>query len=175
LLKQMDSPKEPRHFPTASEERILEQEFQDPSSNSGVSNEFFCIRDLSNAREQCDFAVKYAMLKKISFPHVCYYKDCFLSHLLSKTQPTYQKMFYASGEYQRLKDYDLANPKENLCKIYMSYIKHHTNITDTAAELFMHRNTILNKIKKIAEILGVNINDLHTQILFSLVYESENP
>lgn len=64
--------------------------------------------------------------------------------------------------------YDRANGT-NLRDIMFYYLLNDRSITKTAAQMFMHRNTILYKIKKIEELLGESMDDpyLRHNLIFS--------
>ncbi len=54
--------------------------------------------------------------------------------------------------------------KDNLCQILKSYIHNNCNTTKTSKELYLHRNTVINKIAKIEEIIGCSIDNWNTQL-----------
>ncbi len=57
----------------------------------------------------------------------------------------------------------------NLVDILFHYLINDSNIIKTSKALYMHRNTVTNKIKKISEIIGVTLDDgqLQLRLLFS--------
>ena len=54
--------------------------------------------------------------------------------------------------------------KDNLCEILKAYIQNNCNTTQTSKELFLHRNTIINKISKIEELIGCSIDNWNVQL-----------
>ncbi|WP_413378861.1 PucR family transcriptional regulator [Alkalihalobacillus sp. 1P02AB] len=70
---------------------------------------------------------------------------------------------------QKLKDYyltslkELADPddkeKEDLVLTLMTFLSNHCQISDTAKSMFVHRNTVIYRIKKCEEILGTNLKN----------------
>lgn len=55
-----------------------------------------------------------------------------------------------------------------LIKTLNAYIKNHGNITQSSKDLFIHRNTLSYRLKKIATLLGRNIDSSDTQFLLWL-------
>jgi len=57
----------------------------------------------------------------------------------------------------------------NLTKALYTYLSHERNAAQTAKALYVHRNTMLYKIRKIEEIIGQDLNDpkLRERLLFS--------
>ncbi len=65
---------------------------------------------------------------------------------------------YCNNKLERLENYDNANGsflEETLLTYYMNGF----NTVRTAEALFIHRNTLLNRIEKIEELLDIEIND----------------
>ena len=54
--------------------------------------------------------------------------------------------------------YDRAH-NTNLCEVLQCYLQNDRNISKTASEMYMHRNTVLNKIAKITEIIHDDLDD----------------
>lgn len=61
-----------------------------------------------------------------------------------------------------LYEYD-ANNKSNLVEVLECYMKNNGSVQDTAQELFVHRNTINYKIKKVETILNVDIRSFEVR------------
>lgn len=57
----------------------------------------------------------------------------------------------------------------NLVEVLHTYLLHERNATETAKTLYIHRNTMLYKIRKIEEIIGSSLDDpaLRERLLFS--------
>ncbi len=69
-----------------------------------------------------------------------------------------------------LRKYDLANNKD-YCRVLYHFLLSGRDAAKTASELFMHRNTVYNKIKAIESMLNVRLEDpmVHTSYLMSLM------
>ncbi len=66
--------------------------------------------------------------------------------------------YYCAKTIYPIQKYDAIN-ESNLCEVLQSYMKHNGSINQVAEELFVHRNTVNYKIKKIEQILGKNLSD----------------
>ena len=55
----------------------------------------------------------------------------------------------------------------------MAFMENNMNIAQTAAQLFIHRNTLTYRLKKIQQILGQSMNDklLYINLLLAACYE----
>jgi hypothetical protein len=54
-------------------------------------------------------------------------------------------------------NHDSAN-NDNLMEVLYEYLRHNCNISETARALFIHRNTMNNKVHKIEEIIGTRLD-----------------
>jgi hypothetical protein len=66
---------------------------------------------------------------------------------------------------------------ENLYKVTEAFIKSGNNISQTASALFLHRNTVTNKIKKAEEIMGKSFDDVkfcHALYFSFIIYNYVN-
>ena len=58
----------------------------------------------------------------------------------------------------------------DLCDVFMQFLKNGRNINQTSAAIFLHRNTVLNKVKKAMSIMQNEFEDFQTQIAFIFAY-----
>ena len=75
--------------------------------------------------------------------------------------------------YQVLKQYDQVH-NSDLCDIFIQYLKNGRNINQTSAAVFLHRNTVLNKIKKAISIMQSDCEDYQEQTTFILSYLADH-
>lgn len=67
-----------------------------------------------------------------------------------------------------------AQHHTDLFKVLSTYLKCCKNLTKTGRELSYHRNTVMNKLRKIQEVTGLSLEDdgIYPTLLFScLMYE----
>lgn len=147
------------------EEVLFRSLFKSHAFSCGVSNLFFSLMDLPIAVQQTQEALKLAPASTNNF---FYFENITLRYLLGKLRKDSFKLV-KSPNYHLLKQYDDKH-SSNLCEIYIEYLKNGRNINQTSATIFMHRNTVLNKIKKAISIMHNECDDYQSQITFILSY-----
>ena len=77
---------------------------------------------------------------------------------------------------KKLKEYDRKNNTE-LYKTLRLYLEEERNYVRTAQKLFIHRNSLVYRIKRIEEITGADLEDSYTRLhlLTSYLIEDEDP
>lgn len=78
-------------------------------------------------------------------------------HLIYLTHPDITRLYY----------YDLEN-NNNLLNVLFAYLSCGKNLTQTSQMLYMHRNTILNKLNKIKEVLKHDFDNTSDHLLLLL-------
>lgn len=92
--------------------------------------------------------------------HLCYSKFTDLhktDNLIYLTHPDITRIYY----------YDVAN-NTNLLDVLSAYLSCNQNIAQTSKLLYMHRNTVLNKLKKIEELLEHSLDYNQDHFLLQL-------
>ncbi len=64
---------------------------------------------------------------------------------------------------QRLKHYDDQHGTE-LCDTLLTWLANDRNTAATADKMFLHRNTLMNRIKRIEEVMDVDLNDMNVRL-----------
>ncbi len=106
---------------------------------------------------------------------ILYYEDYGMYQIIELAAETYMQHFgirnlihLCNSEMVALLKYDKKHGT-NLTEILHSYLVHDRNMTETAKNLFIHRNTLLNKIHKIEKIIGSSLDNpnLRNRLIFS--------
>lgn len=97
------------------------------------------------------------ILQKIPFKQLCRYKDLGLYRLFLQMQPSEMEYFYHS-QLDVLIEYDKCNNADML-RTLKFYLEAYNNISKTAKNLVIHRNTLVYRITKIEEVLGRDLNN----------------
>lgn len=151
-------------FSSSTENKLIEF-LKSIEMNVGISPYF---QDLSGLKSYYRQSIKALELGVIIKPqeHLFNYQDYCFYHLLE-----------IAGEQNNLKDF--CNPvlfdliaydrqyKTNYCHNLYIHLKHDGNVTKTSQYFEIHRNSMKYRIKKIAEIMGVTLDDIETK--FSLL------
>lgn len=80
-----------------------------------------------------------------------------LCHKQGKNFHRNNLMYLCSPRYVTLMQYDRKND-DNLCDILKAYLDNDGNTAQTARALYLHRNTLINKLDKIESILETSLN-----------------
>lgn len=153
------------YFLTLEEETIFRDIFKNHEFVCAISNTFFSLMDLPIAITQCNETLK---LNRSSTNPFLYFEDISLQYILHKLKKESIQLI-ESPHYHLLKQHDVKH-NSDLCEVFMQYLKNGRNINQTSAAIFMHRNTVFNKVKKAASIMFTECEDYQSQITFILSY-----
>ena len=143
-----------------------------------LSQPDFCEREIKNVKEVgvssvfrtlTDFAdyLKYALMaceiaNRLGQKDVVHHYDRYqFFHILSTCQDEKLLRTYIHPAFDLLREYDLANDAA-LLKTLQSYIDNGLNAKETAAELYLHRNTLTYRLNKIRELTDIDFENLET-------------
>ncbi|MCH5250296.1 MAG: helix-turn-helix domain-containing protein [Lachnospiraceae bacterium] len=96
-----------------------------------------------------------------------YYVIHLCSQKFTELHNTDNLIYLTHPDITRLYYYDLEN-NSNLLDVLFAYISYGKNLTLTAQQLYMHRNTVLKKLKKIEEFLEHKLDYDTDQLLLLL-------
>lgn len=160
----------PAHqFFTPEEEALFKNLLKKHDFSCAVSNPFFSLMDLPIAASQCRETIKLNPPAQNQF---LYFNDVTFQYILSNLKKGSMQLI-ESPHYHLLKQYD-SEHNTDLCEIYIKYLKNNGNINQTANQIFMHRNTVFNKIKKAVSIMHNECDTFQSQIAFFLSYLNDH-
>ena len=151
------------------EMELFRKSFRDVPFQCGISHTFFSLMDLQMAAKQCKEAIRLHNLYKEEKKEFCEFKDIYVSYLLKEVKRSLPMKMIESPCYMVLKQYDTEH-NSNLCEIFMSYLENGHNINQTSNAIYLHRNTVLNKVKKAEAVMQDACKDYQTMIAFVLSY-----
>ena len=154
-----------RHFFTQEEETLFRNLLKNHDFTCTISNKFFSLMDLPTAVTQCKETLKLSTAEPNRF---FAFDNVTFRYILHNLKEDSMKLI-KSPHYHLLKQYDETH-NTDLCDIYIEYLKNGRNINQTASAIFMHRNTVFNKIKKAISIMHNECEDYQSQITFILSY-----
>lgn len=122
----------------------------------GISSEFSSIEDCSIYYEQ---AVKSLEIGKILEPEKCIYQfqDIEPYNFIYMSKNKILKEDFYNDSLYILKKYDDKNGSELYITLY-NYLKNNHNMTKTAEDMFIHRNTLRYRLEKISDIIGIDLD-----------------
>lgn len=158
---------------------------------AGVSDTFFGFTDIYNCAQQALYAIEYLlkeqqdhennyMMHASSFIQnekavgshqftVLQYEQCFQHHLSMILSLADQSHYLFPAELHVLQEYDRQNGTELLYTLKI-YLVHERNTISAANALFIHRNTLNYRIRKIQELCYLDFDspDTRMRILLAL-------
>lgn len=134
----------------------------------GISYPFSDIKNLHNQYEQSFKALTLGKLFKPT-ENVYLYENYLAYDLISRADSKNSLINLLHPSLSVLKTYDKKN-KTQLFKTLKSYVNNDYIMKTTAAELFIHRNTLSYRINKIIELSSLNFQDHDTKFLLKLSF-----
>jgi PucR family transcriptional regulator, proline-responsive transcriptional activator len=153
----------------SQEQLLLLSDFaKDENLYIGVSNAFTKIEDFalhySQARRAQELEKRLSGQKS-----VCRYSDYTFFDLLSKVNPSENLAAFRHPALDLLKSYDEENNTE-LYSTLNAYLSCGCNIKITAERLFIHRNSLAYRLKRIYELTQISPEDVGTRFLLEMSF-----
>lgn len=101
---------------------------------------------------------------------VSYYGDMGLFRLLLPLQGTDVLRKFYDETLGALAAYD-KRQQTNLVETLAAYFAHHGNLSRTAEALFVHRNTLLYRMERIAAIVGHDLDDPEFRLMLQVAFK----
>lgn len=125
----------------------------------GISSTFHNIRELRSAYEQTEAAIRYGhMFESNQADRIYFYKNYYIYHFFEIVSGTMDLGTLYYKKMNMLMEEDLKKQTNNV-ELLDTYLMNNRKISQTAQILFMHRNSVIYRIKKIEEILDVDLEN----------------
>lgn len=72
--------------------------------------------------------------------------------------------------YLKMKNHDTKN-NTGFCKFMYTYLINERNATVVSEKLFMHRNTIINRVNRICKMFNLDLNQYSVRLNLLISYE----
>lgn len=141
------------------------------NARCGISNYFHQLTQLQTAYEQADASIllsdKISGPSSISVPDkkknslIFKFEDYYMYYVVDyciDKNPEILEMDYCFTALTNLYEYDQKHNSDYL-KILLMYLINEKSATQTAKQLYMHRNNIIYHISRIQELTGLELND----------------
>lgn len=127
------------------------------------------IAGAEDLRTACEHTVDCCnVLERIGAKRgVCPHNNIPFFELFNAIHRNNRSVLMEHGALQMLLNYDRKN-KSAYVHTLRVYLAHQGNVVKSAARLFIHRHTMLNRLQKITELCNLNLNDYYTRIYLSL-------
>ncbi len=143
-----------------SEEKFLThiKSMEDDFNRSvGISECYKNFLDTAQYYDQACFALEYT--PKEGKSKAIMYSNKFAADVIRRIDD-YMPTHYA---VDLLHEYDIKH-NSDLCKTLYKWIAHDRNTVATAESMYLHRNTLMNRLKRIEEIMGINLDDINVRL-----------
>lgn len=128
----------------------------------GISSLHTGFRELAIARDQAKRALRWAKTAQggmLGSARACFYDDAFCLDLADRLDVQENVKWLVPESVARLAAYDKAE-NAGYQETLIAYLEHGCNMNRTADALFIHRNTLAYRIKRIRAISGINLENL---------------
>ena len=139
---------------------------------AGLSNCFQNLIELSGYYKQALRAIELGICAEDS-PMLFCYKDYFFDHLSNLFKQKESGTIFCHPKMRLLLAYDKKHGSDLARTLYI-YLMNERNTVATAAALFMHRNSIVYRIRKIESLVGGNFDDYYERQYLILSYKLMN-
>ena len=144
----------------------------------GIGNSTDYLEDVRTSRNEAATAIKALSVMEVE-NNLLFFKDLGIYTIISHVDDTRVLDEYVENHIGKLLQADsLGNG--NLCETLENYLNHGCNAKKTAEFMFIHRNTLNYRLKKISEILDCDFENLdhclRLKLSFIILkYRSKNP
>lgn len=129
------------------------------NAHCGVSSAFSHLKDIRTAYDQARSALESGMLlnpKEKS--RIYFYRDYYLYHVLKQVENNIPLSSLYPRRLNQILEKDLKSGANNL-KLLDAYLANNQSVTATARQMFMHRNSVIYRIRKIEEMLRIDLEN----------------
>ncbi|OLS03108.1 PucR family transcriptional regulator [Tissierella creatinophila] len=139
----------------------------------GFSRAYMKLEELSKAYEEALFSISIGKKIFMGIENIFNYNDLLVYHLLydQKDNNIIKRLYY--NTIFPIKTYDLEK-KDVLLDTLIHLISNDFNYTITADELFIHRNTLYQRLNKIESIIKMSIKSAETKLVLNLGIKYKN-
>jgi sugar diacid utilization regulator len=135
----------------------------------GVGNETDYLEDIKESRREAAAAIRIARQSKNLSNHIHFYKNQGVYSLISSISDVRLLDQFVENHIGALIRVDELN-ESKLCETLENYIHHNCNVKETAADMYIHRNTLNYRLKKIREVLGYDFDTVENCVLIKLAF-----
>lgn len=140
-------------------QRIVSKRIEGITVSIGLGNPYKDLKMMKQSLNEAELALETVKCKGLR-NEVVHYRDIGIYGLLFSVQNKDMLKQYYLDNLGPIADHDMIN-ESNLFQTLETYLDENCNITVTAEKLFLHRNTLKYRIKKIEELLECDLHDFN--------------
>lgn len=162
------------NFPEAQVRKVLEQiagrmqKEYDMNVMIGVGNRTSYLDEIKRSRDEASMAIRTAASVNMRGT-VFFYREQGIYTLITRVDDSRVLDMYVEEQLGRLSRADEINDG-NLLETLENYLNCSCNAKKTAEVMFVHRNTLNYRLKKICEILSCDLDDLDKVLALKLAF-----
>lgn len=139
-------------------QEVIKRRMDGLSVSVGIGNSYRDLKMMKQSLNEAELAIDSAKCQGLD-DTITQYKDIGIYGLLFNIKNKNVLENYYLDSLGPISNSDDKNKDGNLLKILETYLNENCSITVTAEKLFLHRNTLKYKIKKIEELLDCNLHN----------------
>lgn len=147
----------------------LRDKLADYNFMAGVSNDFQGFEKIPYFQEAAFMAIRHGSAQHPG-QYLYYYETCILPVLYDKCLHDTSVDTFMPSELLHLIQHDRERHGDS-CKVLECLLRNNMNTTETANELFMHRNTVINRTAQFKEKYGMNLNNYEYRLKLMIAFE----
>ena len=147
---------------------LMATHVRDSYMHCGISNPFDGIRNLPDGFAQAQIALRYIAMEN-PMHWVVSFEECVLPFLLNLVMRQGRPEMMAAPDLLRLRAYDRENGTEYY-KTLRAYLVHERNIPQTSEALIIHRTTLSYRLKKMQELMTMNLDSAESRFYLLLSF-----
>ncbi|WP_368292640.1 PucR family transcriptional regulator [Dehalobacter sp. TBBPA1] len=128
--------------------------------NAGISMEFYDFMSIKYAYKQSKAALKEGA--PFSHKRYCFFEECYSKHIISSLNESTGLKSLCNQQILKISAYDKKNG-DMLLTTLRSYLLSGCNISQTAKNLYIHRNTLMYRINRIEDILETDLREINEE------------
>lgn len=134
----------------------------------GVGNSTAYLDEVRKSRNEASAAIKASLITNRQ-GHVFFYKEQGIYTLISHVDDIRVLDEYVEEQLGKLLRLDAVN-RDSFCETLENYLAHNCSAKNTAEAMFIHRNTLNYRLKKISDLLDCNFEDLDKCLALKLAF-----
>ncbi|MGI6073007.1 MAG: PucR family transcriptional regulator [Lachnospiraceae bacterium] len=139
----------------------------------GVSDEFTNLFEIKSYYLQADAALFHGLASNSS-SGIFFFRDYMLYELLKNAPGQLPVELYFPRGLALLRQHDENSPLSYMETLRV-YLNNNMSVTKTAAALFVHRSTLIERMERINDILKTDLSDPDNRLLINLLLKLHNP
>lgn len=145
------------------------EEIKDISVSIGIGDYYNDLNKMKQSLKEAELALKKIKITKLK-NSILEYKNMGVYQLLFSIEDNESLKNYCKNTLNPIIKYDNINNSQ-LVETLELYLDENCNITTTSEKLFLHRNTLRYRVKKIEELLDLDLHDFNQCIKLKIALE----